>query len=542
MSQEKTATSHAQPVAPTLGPVSPAGIEVATRVDASAVHPENIGAPGEYPFTRGIFSDGYQGRLWTIRQYSGFGTAEESNERYKFLLAQGQTGLSVALDLPTQCGFDPIHPMARPEIGKVGVSLSNLSEAEILFQGLDLSRISTSFTINGTAAIIYAMYLAVADKQGVPRDKLTGTIQNDILKEYVARGTWIFPVRPSMRLIADSILYSNDVSPRFNAISIAGAHVRDAGATAAEEMAYTLANGLAYVDELQSRGGDVEKFAKRLSFFFYVHMDFFDEIAKFRAGRRLWAKLMKERYGVKDPKAQHLRFGVVCGGSSLVAPQPYNNIVRVAVETMAAVFGGAQSIFTCAFDEAFQIPTEFSAEIAVRTQQIIAYESGIARTVDPLGGSYFLEQHTDRMEQAIVKVMAEIDAYGGVIPAIEDGWIQLRLAQRGLERKLKTDSGENVIVGQNHFRREDEQTDINEIFRLDDSVAERALEKFHKLLATRSQTAVDASLAKLSRAAADDRENLMPYLVDCCHAYATVGEMVACLKNQWGEFKEPVNL
>ena len=364
------------PAEPVLGPVSRTGIPVPTSVDASAVNPERIGKPGEYPFTRGIFPDGYQGRLWTIRQYSGFGTAEESNERYKFLLDQGQTGLSVALDLPTQCGLDPTHPMAKPEIGKVGVSLSNLSEAEILFKDLDLGKISTSFTINGTAAIIYAMYLAVADKQGVPRSKLTGTIQNDILKEYVARGTWIFPVRPSMRLIADSILYSNDVTPRFNPISIAGAHVRDAGATAAEEMAYTLANGLAYVDELQRRGGDVEKFAKRLSFFFYVHMDFFDEIAKFRAGRRLWARFMKERYAVQDPKAQHFRFGVVCGGSSLVAPQPYNNAVRVAVETMAAVFGGAQSIFTCAFDEAFQIPTEFSAELAVRTQQMIAFEIG----------------------------------------------------------------------------------------------------------------------------------------------------------------------
>ncbi|NYT65607.1 methylmalonyl-CoA mutase [Alcaligenaceae bacterium] len=541
MTQVDNATSTPL-IAPSVGTVSDAGIEVPTQVDASAVKPENIGNPGEFPFTRGIFPDGYQGRLWTIRQYSGFGTAEESNERYKFLLDQGQTGLSVALDLPTQCGFDPTHPMAKPEIGKVGVSLSNLSEAEILFQGIDLSRISTSFTINGTAAIIYAMYLAVADKQGVPRSKLTGTIQNDILKEYVARGTWIFPVRPSMRLIADSILYSNDVSPRFNAISIAGAHVRDAGATAVEEMAYTLANGLAYVDELQSRGGDVEKFAKRLSFFFYVHMDFFDEVAKFRAGRRLWAKLMKERYGVQDPKAQHLRFGVVCGGSSLVAPQPYNNVVRVAVETMAAVMGGAQSIFTCAFDEAFQIPTEFSAEIAVRTQQMIAYETGIARTVDPLGGSYFVEQHTDKMEAEIIKVMDEIEAYGGVIPAIEDGWLQLRLAQRGLERKQKGDSGETVIVGQNHFRREGEQAGINEIFRLDDTVAQRALEKFQKVLDTRSQAAVDASLAKLATAAANDRENIMPYLVDCCHAYATVGEMVNTLKNQWGEFKEPVNL
>ena len=527
---------------PVMTSVSRSGIPVPTSVDADAVHPENIGKPGEYPFTRGIFPDGYNGRLWTIRQYSGFGTAEESNERYKFLLDQGQTGLSVALDLPTQCGYDPTHPMARPEIGKVGVSLSNLSEAEILFKGLDLSKISTSFTINGTAAIVYAMYLAVADKQGVPREKLTGTIQNDILKEYVARGTWIFPVRPSMRLIADSILYSNDVSPRFNAISIAGAHVRDAGATAAEEMAYTLANGLAYVEELRRRGGDVEKFAKRLSFFFYVHMDFFDEIAKFRAGRRLWARLMKERYDVKDPKAQHFRFGVVCGGSSLVAPQPYNNVVRVAVETMAAVFGGAQSIFTCALDEAFQIPTEFSAELAVRTQQILAFESGIGRTVDPLGGSYFVEQHTDRMEKMITKVMAEIDAYGGVIPAIEDGWMQLRLAERGLERKLDTDAGKNVIVGQNFFKKENEEIGVRELFTLDPTVAQRALEKFQRVLDTRQQSAVDATLAKLSVAAANDRENVMPYLVDCCHAYATVGEMVSCLKNQWGEFKEPVNL
>ncbi|GAB2479063.1 methylmalonyl-CoA mutase family protein [Comamonas humi] len=529
-------------IEPQLRPTSPSGIDVPTSVDASAVDAARIGQPGEYPFTRGIFPDGYQGRLWTIRQYSGFGTAEESNERYKFLLAKGQTGLSVALDLPTQCGLDPTHPMARPEIGKVGVSLSNLSEAEILFQGLDLSKISTSFTINGTAAIIYAMYLAVADKQGVPRKLLTGTIQNDILKEYVARGTWIFPVRPSMRLIADTILYSNEVSPRFNPISIAGAHVRDAGATAAEEMAYTLANGLAYVDELRSRGGDVEKFAKRLSFFFYVHMDFFDEIAKFRAGRRLWARLMKERYGAQDPKAQHFRFGVVCGGSSLVAPQPYNNVVRVAVETMAAVFGGAQSIFTCAFDEAFQIPTEFSAELAVRTQQILAYESGIGRTVDPLGGSYFLEQHTDRMEEQIARVMDEIDAYGGVVRAIEDGWIQMRLAERGLERKLNTDSGVNVVVGQNHFKKENEDIKVGEVFTLDPTVAQRALEKFQRVMDTRDNAAVQRSLERLSAAAAQDRENVMPYLVECCHAYATVGEMVGCLKAQWGEFKEPVNL
>lgn len=537
-----SADSAARRAPPKLSQTSAAGLEVPVRVGADAVDATHIGEPGQAPFTRGIFADGFRGRMWTIRQYSGFGTAEESNERYRFLLDQGQTGLSVALDLPTQCGLDPDESMARPEIGKVGVSLSNLSEAEILFKDLDLGSISTSFTINGTAAIIYAMYLAVADKQGVPRSKLTGTIQNDILKEYVARGTWIFPVRPSMRLIADSILYSNDETPRFNPISIAGAHVRDAGATAIEEMAYTLANGLAYVDELRRRGGDLTKFARRLSFFFYVHMDLFDEVAKFRAGRRLWARLLQERYGVEDEKARMFRFGVVCGGSSLTAAQPHNNIVRVAVETMAAVFGGAQSIFTCAFDEAFQIPTEFSAEIAVRTQQIIAYESGIARTVDPLGGSYFVEQHTDRMEAAIESVMREIDDYGGVVKAIEDGWLQMRLAERALERKLRVDSGETVIVGHNHFRREGQKNEVGEVFRLDPTVAERVLEKLRRVRETRNPSLVEASLKRLGEAAARDDINLMPYLVDCCHAYATVGEMVQCLKREWGEFQEPVRL
>ncbi|MEK7834550.1 MAG: methylmalonyl-CoA mutase family protein, partial [Pseudomonadota bacterium] len=438
--------------------------------------------------------------------------------------------------------YDPVEPMARSEVGKVGVSLSTLEDAEVLFEGIDLARISTSFTINGTAAIIYAMYLAVADKHGVPREKLTGTIQNDILKEYVARGTWIFPVKPSLRLIADSILYSNDVTPRFNPISIAGAHMHDAGATPAEEMGYTLANGLAYVDELARRGGDVEKFGKRLSFFFYVHMDFFDAVCKFRAARRVWARLMRERYGVQDAKAQHFRFGVVCGGSSLVAAQPYNNIMRVTIETMAAVLGGAQSIFTCAYDEPFQIPTEFSAELALRTQQIIAYESGIARTVDPFGGSYFIEQHTDRMEQAILKVMKEIDDYGGVIEVIESGWLQRRIAERARERKTKIDSGDTTVVGQNAFRRADQSEEFGEVFRLDPQASQRVIERYEAVKARRSPAAVERALTRLERAAANDGENLMPCLVDCCHAYATVGEMVQRLKSQWGEFQEPVRL
>jgi len=523
-------------------PVSSSGIPIPTVAMADPAATAPLEAPGVYPFTRGIFPDGYAGRLWTFRQYSGFGTAEESNQRYRFLLGQGQTGLSVALDLPTQCGYDPIEPMARSEVGKVGVSLSTLADAEVLFEGIDLARISTSFTINGTAGIIYAMYLAVADKHGVPREKLTGTIQNDILKEYVARGTWIFPVKPSLRLIADSILYSNDVTPRFNPISIAGAHMHDAGATPVEEMGYTLANGLAYVDELVRRGGDVEKFGKRLSFFFYVHMDFFDAVCKFRAARRIWARLMRERHGVQDAKAQHFRFGVVCGGSSLVAAQPYNNIMRVTIETMAAVLGGAQSIFTCAYDEPFQIPTEFSAELALRTQQIIAYESGIATTVDPLGGSYFIEQHTGRMEQAILKVMQEIDDYGGVIKAIENGWLQMRIAQRARERKMKIDSGVTPVVGQNAFRRADQSDEFGEVFRLDPQASQRVIERYEAVKTRRNPAAAERALTRLQQAAAEDGENLMPYLVDCCHAYATVGEMVQRLKSQWGEFQEPVRL
>lgn len=519
---------------------TPSGIEVPVVVTPEMVPNLSTGMPGQFPFTRGIFENGYRGRLWTIRQYSGFGTAESTNERYRFLLERGQTGLSVALDLPTQCGFDPDDEMARCEIGKVGVSLSNLAEAEILFDQIDLANISTSFTINGTAAIIYAMYLAVADKKGVPRAKLTGTIQNDILKEYVARGTWIFPVRESMRLIADSVLFANEQSPRFNAISIAGAHVRDAGCTAAEEMAYTLANGLAYVDEFKRRGGDIDKFAKRLSFFFYVHMDLFEEVAKFRAGRRMWARMLADRHGVTDEKALQFRFGVVCGGSSLTAAQPMNNVVRVGIETMAAVMGGAQSIFTCAFDEAYQIPTETSAEIALRTQQIVAEESGIARTVDPLGGSYYAEWLTDRMEEEITAIMDDLCAYGGVVKAIEDGYLQARVAERAKERKQAIDSGERPIVGVNTGRREKNESDLGEMFSQDPETVTQVLEKYNNVMSSRDQPAVDAALTKLASAAASDTENVMPHLVECCHAYATVGEMVATLKKEWGEFQEPI--
>ncbi len=526
--------------------VTPSGIEIPTvATPAMAFSHESprrmeVEAPGEYPFTRGIFPDGFRGRMWTMRQYSGYGTAEESNERYHFLLDQGQTGLSVALDLPTQCGYDPVDPMAKLEVGKVGVSLSNLSEMETLFRGIDLGGISTSFTINGTAAIIYAFYIAAADKAGVPRAKLTGTIQNDILKEYVARGTWIFPVRPSMRLIADSIQFANRETPRFNPISIAGAHVRDAGATAVEEIGYTLANGMAYVDELLARGGEIDTFARRLSFFFYVHADFFEEVCKFRAARRIWARLMKERYGAADPKSWMFRFGVVCGGSSLTAAQPYNNIVRVGIETMAAVLGGAQSIFTCAFDEAYQIPTEQSAEIALRTQQIVAHESGIANSVDALGGSYYVEYLTGRMEEEILKVMEEIDEYGGVIKAIEEGYIQMRIAARARERKQRVDSGERAVVGVNRYRRESQQEGVGEVFKMNPAATQEIVDKYNAIRESRDNPAAEKTLGSLRDAAQKDEENLLPHLIDCAHAYVTVGEMVEVLKQQWGEFQEPL--
>ncbi len=526
---------------PPISTCTPSGIELPAYVSPAGNGIE-AETPGQYPYTRGIFPGGYRDRLWTFRQYSGFGSAEETNSRYRFLLDQGQTGLSVALDLPTQCGLDPDDPMARHEIGKVGVSLCNLDEMELLFKEIDISKVSSSFTINGTAAILYAMYCALADRRGVPRTALTGTIQNDILKEYVARGTWIFPIEPSMRLIADTILFANQVSPRFNPISIAGAHMRDAGCTAVEEMGYTLANGLAYVDELIRRGGQIDEFAHRLSFFFYVHMDLFEEICKFRAGRRVWARFMRERYGALDPKSEQLRFGVVCGGSSLVAPQPYNNIVRVTVETMAAVMGGAQSIFTCAFDEAYQIPTEFSAETALRTQQIIAYESGISRNVDPLGGSYLVEHLTDRMEQEISAVVEAIEHYGGVQKAVEDGWLQRQIAERALQRKRKIDSRETVVVGQNAFARGDQEESVTEVFRQDTESARRILDRHQKSLDQRDSAKAMSCLTKLGAAAVTDDENLLPYLIECCDVGATVGEMVGALKAEWGEFQEPLNL
>jgi methylmalonyl-CoA mutase N-terminal domain/subunit len=501
--------------------------------------PDSIPPPGEFPFTRGNFPEGYRGRLWTIRQYSGFGTAEESNERYRYLLAQGGTGLSVALDLPTQCGYDSDHPDVEEEVGRVGVALDTLADAEILFDRIPLDSVSTSLTINGTAAILLAFYLAVGEKQGVDRAKLRGTIQNDILKEYVSRGTWIWPPRPSLRLIADTIEFCAREVPRFNAISVAGAHFRDAGANAAQEMAFTLMDGITYCDEVISRGRlTIDDFAPQVSFFFYTHGDFFEEIAKYRAGRRRWARIVRERYGAKDERSCMFRVGCVAGGASLYAPQAHNNIVRVAYEALASVLGGVQSMFTAAWDEPFALPSENSATLALRTQQILAYETGVARVADPLGGSYYVEALTDQVEARIVEIMEDLERRGGMVRVIEAGHLQRLISEESFRVQRAVESGERTIVGVNRFQ-SDEATAEVEGYEMDQKGRARQLERLALVKRSRSAADVRAALAALGEAAAQDDVNLMPLLVDCAKAYCTVGEMVDVLKERWGEFQQP---
>ncbi|MBH0780677.1 methylmalonyl-CoA mutase family protein [Nocardia bovistercoris] len=496
-------------------------------------------APGEYPFTRGNFATGYRGRLWTFRQYSGFGTAEESNRRYRYLLEQGGTGLSVALDLPTQCGYDSDDPEVSEEVGRVGVAVDTLADAEILFDGIALDTISTSFTINGTAAILLALYVAAAEKKGVPRAKLTGTIQNDILKEYASRGTWIWPPEPSLRLIADTIEFCAAEVPRFNAISVAGAHFRDAGATAVQEMAFTLADGVTYCDTVVERGRmTIDQFAPQISFFFYTHGDFFEEIAKYRAGRRRWATLVRERYGASTDKASMFRFGCVAGGASLYAPQAQNNTVRVAYEALASVLGGVQSMFTAAWDEPFALPSEESTTLALRTQQVLAYETGVTRVADPLGGSYFVEALTDATEDKIIEIMRDLDEHGGMVRCIEDGYLQGLIADEAYSLHQAVESGERPVVGVNRFVSEEPAPDIG-TYELDAQGRERQLERLAKVKAERDPAAVRDTLAALARGAEGD-DNLMHRLIDCANAYCTVGEMTAALKSVWGEFQQPV--
>ncbi|MFJ8105771.1 methylmalonyl-CoA mutase family protein [Streptomyces sp. NPDC096132] len=496
-------------------------------------------APGTFPFTRGNYPTGYRGRTWTLRQYSGFGTPEESNRRYRYLLDQGGTGLSVALDLPTQCGYDSDDPEYTDEVGRVGVAVDTLADAEILFDGIPLDRVSTSFTINGTAAILLALYVAAADRRGIPRARLTGTIQNDILKEYASRGTWIWPPEPSLRLIADTIEFCAAEVPRFNAISVAGAHFRDAGATAVQEMAFTLADGVTYCETVLARGRlSIDEFAPQISFFFYTHGDFFEEIAKYRAGRRRWATIVRERFGARTDKACMFRFGCVAGGASLYAPQARNNTVRVAYEALASVLGGVQSMFTAAWDEPFALPSEESATLALRTQQILAHETGVTQVADPLGGSYFVEALTDATEERIERIMDDLEAHGGMVRCVEDGYLQGLIADEAWRLHQEVDSGERPVVGVNRFTVDEPPPDLA-TYELDAEGRERQLKRLARVKAERSAAEVRTRLADLQRAA-EGEVNLMGPLIDCAHSLCTVGEMAGALRGVWGEFRQPV--
>jgi methylmalonyl-CoA mutase N-terminal domain/subunit len=488
--------------------------------------------PGEFPYSRGVQPDMYRGKLWTMRQYAGFSTAEESNKRYHYLLKQGTTGLSVAFDLPTQIGYDSDHELSEGEVGKVGVAIDSLMDIEILFEGITLQNITTSMTINATASILLAMYIAVAKKQGADLKQLSGTIQNDILKEYAARGTYIYPPAPSMRLITDVFAYCSTEVPKWNTISISGYHIREAGSTAVQELAFTLANGKAYLQAAQGKGLDINVFAKRLSFFFNCHNNFFEEIAKFRAARRMWAHITKE-LGATDPSAQKLRFHTQTGGSTLTAQQPLNNIVRVSTQAMAAVLGGTQSLHTNGYDEALSLPTEEAAKIALRTQQIIAFESGVTDTVDPLAGSYFIESLTDEIENAAQIYIDKIDAMGGSVKAIEQDYMQQEIAASAYQYQNEIEKGERVLVGVNRFT--EDALHLKDVFRVDDSIRTHQIEKLKQLKANRVERTVDLLLEQLKAAAAGE-ENLMPYILRAVEAYATLGEIADVLRSVFGEY------
>jgi len=497
----------------------------------------DIGLPGEFPYTRGVQPTMYRGRFWTMRQYAGFASAEESNARYKFLLAQGQTGLSVAFDLPTQIGYDSDHALSAGEIGKVGVAIDSLADMETLFGGIPLDKVSTSMTINAPASVLLAMYIAVAEKQGVSADKLNGTIQNDILKEYVARGTYIFPPKPSMRLITDIFAYCSKEVPNWNTISISGYHIREAGATAVQEVAFTLADGVAYVDAAVAAGLDVDEFAPRLSFFFNAHNDLFEEVAKFRAARRVWAHIMKERFGAKSPKSWMLRFHTQTGGSTLTAQQPENNIIRVTIQALAAVLGGTQSLHTNSKDEALALPTEASVRIALRTQQILANESGGAETPDPLAGSYYVESLTNSIEEGVLAYIKRIDAMGGAVKAIEQGYIQQEIQDSAYSWQMDVEKGERIVVGLNKFQVE--EASPKGLLRVDPVVGERQVEKLRSLRARRDNAATEAALGAL-KTAAQGTDNLMPPILAAGKTYATLGEICDVLRGVFGEYRPSV--
>jgi len=497
---------------------------------------EKLGFPGQYPYTRGIHANMYRGKLWTMRQFAGFGSPEDTNERYHYLLSHGQTGLSVAYDMPTLMGYDPDHLYAVGEVGKCGVSVASLKDMERLFEGINLGDISVSQTINGPAIILLAFYIAVAEKQGVPLENVRGTLQNDILKEFIAQKEWIFPPEPSMRIITDMMTYCTKHLPKFNTISISGYHIREAGSTAAQELAFTLANGFTYVEYGMKAGLDVDDFAPRLSFFFNSHLDFFEEIAKYRAARRIWARHMKEKYGAKNPRSWKLRFHTQTAGCSLTAQQPEINISRTAFQAMAAVLGGTQSLHTNSMDETLALPSRKAAEIALRTQQLIAFETGAANVADPLGGSWFVEELTDKLEKEAEKYFHTIEEMGGVIPAIEKGFFQREIAYAASEYQRKVDSKQRIVVGVNEFVKDDEKIEIP-ILEIGDEVGQRQVEALNKLRTERDEDAVQQALSNIQEACINGT-NLMKPIVDAAKAYATMGEIVISLKAEFGEWQE----
>lgn len=497
---------------------------------------EKLGFPGQYPFTRGVQPTMYRGRLWTMRAYAGFATAEETNARYKYLLEAGQTGLSVAMDLPTQIGLDSDHELSHGEVGKVGVAIDSLADMEALFDGIPLDKVSTSMTINGPAAVLLAMYVAVAEKQGVKPEALKGTIQNDILKEYIARGTYIFPPRPSMRLITDTFEYCSKNIPKWNTISVGAYHIREAGASEVQEIAFAFANAMAYIDAAIKAGQKVDDFAPGISWIFTAGLDFFGEVAKFRAARRLWARIMKERYGASVPKAQMLRVHVHTAGSVLTAQQPLNNVVRITWQALSAVLGGIQSMACCAYDEAIALPTEESATLALRTQQLLAYESGVTDTIDPLAGSYYIENLTDKIEKEAYDYIDKIDRMGGAVAAIEQGYMQQEMAAHAYEYQHEVELGKRTVIGVNKFN-DSKKLAEQDVLTADLSVGERQIARLEKMKAARDNEAVKAALEKM-REAAKGTENLMPYLIDAVKTYATLGEICGVLREEFGEYKQ----
>jgi methylmalonyl-CoA mutase, N-terminal domain len=505
-----------------------------TREDVKPDYGRDVGFPGQYPFTRGVQPTMYRGRFWTMRQYAGFGTAEETNARYRYLLQQGQTGLSVAFDLPTQIGYDADDPIAAGEVGKVGVSISSLEDMETLFEGIPLDKVSTSMTINAPAAVLLAMYIAVARKQGVEPGQLQGTVQNDILKEYVARGTYIFPPSPSMRLITDLFRYCNQHLPRWNTISISGYHIREAGSTAAQEVAFTLANAIAYVQAAINAGLAVDDFAPRLSFFFNAHNNLLEEVAKFRAARRLWARIMRERFGAQNPQSWMLRFHTQTAGSMLTAQQPENNVVRVTLQALSAVLGGTQSLHTNSRDEALSLPTEESVQIALRTQQIIAYESGVAESIDPLAGCYLVESWTDQIEQRAIDYIERIDSLGGALRAIELGYVQREIQESAYRWQMAVDHRDKIVVGVNSFQA-DEDLGLT-LLRVDPSVGERQTARLAALRRRRSPESVSSALVQLESGARSD-DNVVPLILNAVEQYATLGEICRVLRGVFGEYQ-----